>query len=98
MLDPESSAQLKEERIANNMDEKSKTLETVSTRHHREKAKQAGPEDSLLHEISAADHDSRKPKPVQESVDCNAVSIGELVTSKRKRKPKVCKTVFSLIS
>lgn len=96
MLDPESSAQLKEDRIANNMDEKSKTLETVSTRHHRENAKQAGPEDSLLHDFSAAD--SRKPKPVQESIDCNAVSIGELVTSKRKRKTKVCKTVFSLIS
>lgn len=79
MLDPESSAELKEERVAN-------TRETVSSSHNREKAKQAGREDhSVLHVISAAD--SRKPKSAQELVDGNAVPIGELDTSRRKRKP-----------
>lgn len=95
-MDPESSAQWEEDRIANNVDEKSNTLNTVSTSDHREKVKQAGPEDSLLHAISAAD--KRKPKSVQESIDGNAVSIGDLGTSRRKRKQKVCKTVFILIS
>lgn len=79
MLDPESSAELKKERVAN-------TRETVSSSHNREKAKQAGREDhSVLHVISAAD--SRKPKSAQELVDGNAVPIGELDTSRRKRKP-----------
>ncbi|XP_010455109.1 PREDICTED: protein ALWAYS EARLY 1-like [Camelina sativa] len=79
LMESESSAQREEERIANNVDEQSNTLETVSTSHHREKEKQAGPEDSLLHAISAAD--KSKPKSVQESVD-----VG---TSRRKRKTKV---------
>ena len=78
-LDPESSAELKEERVAN-------TRETVSSSHNREKAKQAGREDhSVLHVTSAADN--RKPKSAQELVDGNAVPIGELDTSRRKRKP-----------
>lgn len=96
MLVSELSTQLKEERICNSMDEKSNTLETTSTNHHREKANQAGPKDILLHAISSAD--IRKPKSVQASVDGNAVSITELRTSRRKRKPKVCNTVFSSIS
>ncbi|XP_023637492.1 protein ALWAYS EARLY 1 isoform X2 [Capsella rubella] len=87
LIESESSARREEERIANNVGEKSSTLETVFTSHHREKAKQVGPEDGLLHEVSAAD--KRKPKPVQEPVDGNAVSVGDLGTSKRKRKPKV---------
>ncbi|WZZ74664.1 hypothetical protein YC2023_086034 [Brassica napus] len=79
LMESESSAELKEERVAN-------TRETVSSSHNREKAKQAGREDhSVLHVISAAD--SRKPKSAQELVDGNAVPIGELDTSRRKRKP-----------
>uniref|UniRef100_M4D0F2 DIRP domain-containing protein n=2 Tax=Brassica campestris TaxID=3711 RepID=M4D0F2_BRACM len=79
LMESESSAELKEERVAN-------TRETVSSSHTREKAKQAGREDhSVLHVISAAD--SRKPKSAQELVDGNAVPIGELDTSRRKRKP-----------
>lgn len=98
MLDPDLSPLWEEERIANNVDEKSKTLETVSTSHHREKAKEAGPEASLLLAISAPD--KRKPKSVPESVDGNVVSVEELGTSRRKRKPKVWFTrqFFSLIS
>ncbi|KAF2550638.1 hypothetical protein F2Q68_00036651 [Brassica cretica] len=79
LMESESSAELKEERVAN-------TRETVSSSHNREKAKQAGREDhSVLHVISAAD--SRKPKSAQELVDGNAAPIGELDTSRRKRKP-----------
>ncbi|KAL0658541.1 hypothetical protein Bca4012_079126 [Brassica carinata] len=79
LMESESSAELKEERVAN-------TRETVSSSHNREKAKQAGREDhSVLHVISAAD--SRKPKSAQELVDGNAVPRGELDTSRRKRKP-----------
>ncbi|XP_024007386.1 protein ALWAYS EARLY 1 isoform X2 [Eutrema salsugineum] len=81
----ESSAQLQKERVANNVDEKSNTPETVSTSHTREKAKQAGPEDRLLHAVSATDN--RKLTSAQELVDGNDVSIGELGTSRRKRKP-----------
>ncbi|WZZ01327.1 hypothetical protein YC2023_073655 [Brassica napus] len=79
LMESESSAELKEERVAN-------TRETVSSSHNREKAKQAGREDhSVLHVTSAADN--RKPKSAQELVDGNAVPIGELDTSRRKRKP-----------
>ncbi|KAL1198036.1 Protein ALWAYS EARLY 1 [Cardamine amara subsp. amara] len=74
--DPESSAQLEEERIVNDVDEECNTPETVPTSHHRVKVKQARPED-------------RKLKPAQDSVDGNAVSTGELRTSRRLRKPKV---------
>lgn len=81
MLDPESYEQLEEERIVNDVDMESYTPETVSTSHHREEVKQAGPED-------------RKQNSAQDSVDGNAVSIGELRTSRRLRKPKVCKTFF----
>jgi hypothetical protein len=98
LLESESSPHWEEERKTNNVDKKSNTLETVSTSHHREKAKQAGLEDNLLHAISAPD--KRKPKSVPESVDGNVVSIEELRTSSRKRKPKVWFTrqFFSLSS
>ncbi|VYS68097.1 unnamed protein product [Arabidopsis thaliana] len=86
LLESESSPHWEEERKTNNVDKKSNSLETVSTSHHREKAKQAGLEDNLLHAISAPD--KRKPKSVPESVDGNVVSIEELRTSSRKRKPK----------
>lgn len=63
------------------MDEKPNTRETFVRSYHRRKSKQAGPEeDSLLPAISAADASK------QETIDANAVSIGELGTSKRKRK------------
>ncbi|KAG7552095.1 DIRP domain [Arabidopsis thaliana x Arabidopsis arenosa] len=86
LMESELSPLWQEERIANNVDEKSNTLETVSTSHHREKAKEAGPEASLLLAISAPG--KRKPKSVPESVDGNVVSVEELGTSRRKRKPK----------
>ncbi|VVB15249.1 unnamed protein product [Arabis nemorensis] len=84
LMESELAAQLKEERIANNMDENN-IPETTSTSHHREKANQAGPKDILLHEISAGDN--RRPKSAQASVDGNSVSIRE--PSRRKRKLKV---------
>lgn len=78
-LVPGSSAQqLKEERVAN-------TRQTILSSHNGEKPKQAGREDSvLLHVTSAAEN--RKPKYAKE-LDGNAVPIGELDTSRRKRKP-----------
>ncbi|CAH2044535.1 unnamed protein product [Thlaspi arvense] len=85
LMKSESPAQSKEERVLNNVDEKSNTPVTASTSHHREKAKQAGPEDSHLHGISVANN--RKLKSAQELVGGNAVSIGELGTLRRKRKP-----------
>lgn len=90
----ESSAHLEEEK--NNVDEISNPLETIATSHHKEEAKQVGPEYGVVLAISAADN--RKQKSAQELVDGNVVSNGELRTSKRKRKPKVCKTVFSMNS
>ncbi|KAF8105480.1 hypothetical protein N665_0157s0065 [Sinapis alba] len=72
LMESESSPHLKEERVAN-------TRQTVLSSHNRGKAKQAGREDSV---ISATDN--RKPKSAQELVD---VPIGELDTSRRKRKP-----------
>lgn len=84
MLDLESHPPLKEDRIANNVDEKPHTPETFVRSYHRRKSKQAGPEDSLLPAISSAD--ASKPKPAQEIIEANTVSIGELGTSKRKRK------------
>ncbi|KAL0692380.1 hypothetical protein Bca4012_059560 [Brassica carinata] len=84
LKESESYPQLKEDRRANNMDEKPHTPETVVRSYHRRKSKQVGPEDRLLPAISAAG--ASKPKPAQEIVDGNAVSIGELGTSKRKRK------------
>ena len=72
MLDLESNPQLKEDAIASNVDEKPNTPETFVRSYHRRKSKQAAPEDSLILPVSSA--------------DANAASIGELGTSKRKRK------------
>ncbi|KAF2561669.1 hypothetical protein F2Q70_00018611, partial [Brassica cretica] len=72
LKESESNPQLKEDRIANNVDEKPNTPETFVRSYHRRKSKQAAPEDSLILPVSPA--------------DANAVSIGEPGTSKRKRK------------
>ncbi|CAH2055030.1 unnamed protein product [Thlaspi arvense] len=88
-LDPESSAPLKEERIENDMDEKSSTPEATSTSSHGEQSN-AEPDDSLLHAYV------RKRKPSrQASTECNAVPTGKLQPQpssgslRRKRKLKV---------
>ncbi|XP_056866024.1 protein ALWAYS EARLY 1 isoform X2 [Raphanus sativus] len=79
LLESGSSAQLNEERVAN-------TRQTILSSHNGEKPKQAGREHSVLHVVS--DAENRKPKYAQEElVDGNAVPIGELDTSRRKRKP-----------
>lgn len=96
VLGPESSAQLKEERIENDMDEKSSSPEATSTSSLGEKAN-AEPDDGLLQAMSAIKNAySRKPKPSrQSSGDCNAVPTGKLQPQpttgslRRKRKPKV---------
>ncbi|KAL0828156.1 hypothetical protein Bca101_051834 [Brassica carinata] len=72
LKESESNPQLKEDRIANNVDEKPNTPETFVRSYHRRKSKQAAPEDSLILPVSPA--------------DANAVSIGELGTSNRKRR------------
>ncbi|KAJ4892936.1 Protein ALWAYS EARLY 2 [Raphanus sativus] len=95
-MESESSAQLKEERIENDMDEKPSSPEATSTRSHGEKA-DSEPEDSLLHAISAIGNAaySRKPKfSRQPSTDCSAVPTEKLEpeptsgSSRRTRKPK----------
>ncbi|KAG2273046.1 hypothetical protein Bca52824_067601 [Brassica carinata] len=92
LMESESSAQLKEERIENDMDEKSSSPDDS----HGEKA-DSEPDDSLLHAISAIGNAaySRKPKSSrQPSTDCNAVPTEKLEpepisgSSRRKRKPK----------
>ncbi|CAN8255736.1 unnamed protein product [Cochlearia groenlandica] len=80
------SESLKGERVANNVDEKHNTPQTVSSSHHREKLKEAGPKGSVLHAISAAD--KRKPKSGHESIVGTDASIGDLGTSRRKLKRK----------
>ncbi|KAG2273065.1 hypothetical protein Bca52824_067620 [Brassica carinata] len=96
LMESESSDQLKEERMENDMDEKSSSPEATSTRSHGEKA-DSEPDDSLLHAISAIGNAaySRKPKSSrQPSTDCNAVPTEKLEPEptsgslKRKRKPK----------
>ncbi|WZY79284.1 hypothetical protein YC2023_025668 [Brassica napus] len=72
LTESESNPQLKEDAIASNVDEKPNTPETFVRSYHRRKSKQAAPEDSLILPVSSA--------------DANAASIGELGTSKRKRK------------
>ncbi|CAH8299612.1 unnamed protein product [Eruca vesicaria subsp. sativa] len=69
LKESESSPRLKEDKIANNVEEK------PHRSYHRRKPKQAGPPE-----------DASKPKPAQEIIDANAVSIGELGSSRRKRK------------
>uniref|UniRef100_A0A1J3IUE4 Protein ALWAYS EARLY 2 n=1 Tax=Noccaea caerulescens TaxID=107243 RepID=A0A1J3IUE4_NOCCA len=96
MMESESSAQLKEERIENDMDEKSSSPEATSTSSHGEKAN-AEPDDGVLQAMSAIKNAySRKPKPSrQASGDCNVVPTGKLQPQptsgslRRKRKPKV---------
>ncbi|KAF3605161.1 hypothetical protein DY000_02051408 [Brassica cretica] len=92
LMESESSAQLKEERIENDMDEKSSSPDDS----HGEKA-DSEPDDSLLHAISAIGNAaySRKPKSSrQPSTDCNAVPMEKPEpeptsgSSRRKRKPK----------
>ncbi|CAF2103067.1 unnamed protein product [Brassica napus] len=92
LMESESSAQLKEERIENDMDEKSSSPDDS----HGEKA-DSEPDDSLLHAISAIGNVaySRKPKSSRQlSTDCNAVPTEKPEpeptsgSSKRKRKPK----------
>ena len=101
-LGPESSAQLKEERIENDMDEKSSSPDDS----HGEKA-DSEPDDSLLHAISAIGNVaySRKPKSSRQlSTDCNAVPTEKPEpeptsgSSKRKRKPKVSKKIVLSVS
>ncbi|KAF8107641.1 hypothetical protein N665_0118s0013 [Sinapis alba] len=97
LMEAESSAQLKEERMESDMDEKSSSPEAAtSTRSHEEKAN-SEPDDSLLHAISAIGNAaySRKPKSSsQPSTDCNAVPTEKLEPEptsgslRRKRKPK----------
>ena len=94
---PESSPQVKEERIENDMDEKPSSPEaTTSTSSHGEKAN-SEPDESLLHAISAIGNAvyNRKPKPsTQASTDCNAGKLQPEPTSaslRRKRKPKVAR-------
>ncbi|CAN7045501.1 unnamed protein product [Brassica rapa subsp. trilocularis] len=72
LTESESNPQLKEDAIASNVDEKPNTPETFVRSYQRRKSKQAAPEDSLILPVSSA--------------DANAASIGELGTSKRKRK------------
>ncbi|KAJ4886142.1 Protein ALWAYS EARLY 2 [Raphanus sativus] len=94
---PESSAQVKEERIENDVEEKSSSPEaTTSTSSHGEKAN-SEPDDSLLHAISAIGNAvyNRKPKPsTQASTDCNPALTEKLqpeptsASVRRKRKPK----------
>lgn len=98
---PELSAQLKEERTENDMDERSSTPEATSTSSHGKKAN-AEPDDTLLHAISAIENaNKRKRKPSRKaSTDCNDVPTGKLQpqptsgTLRKKRKPKVSKTVL----
>ncbi|KAJ0244458.1 Protein ALWAYS EARLY 2 [Hirschfeldia incana] len=93
LMEPESPAQVKEERIENDMEEKSSSPEATSTSSHGEKAN-SEPDDSLLHAISAIGNAvySRKPKPsTQASTDCNTGKLQPEPTSaslRRKRKPK----------
>lgn len=96
-LGPDSSDQLKEERIENDIDEKPSSPEATSTRSHGEKA-DSEPDDSLLHAISAIGNAaySRKPKSSrQASTDCDAVPTEKPEptsgSSRRTRKPKVSK-------
>ncbi|CAH8324630.1 unnamed protein product [Eruca vesicaria subsp. sativa] len=65
--------------------ESESSAELEQENQNRKEPKQAGRGESVLHVTSAAD--SRKPKSAEELVDGNAVPIGELVTSRRKRKP-----------
>ncbi|KAF8091859.1 hypothetical protein N665_0433s0026 [Sinapis alba] len=97
LMESESSAQVKEERIENDMEEKSSSPGATSTSSHGEKAN-SEPDDSLLHAISAIGNAvyNRKPKPSrQASTDCNAVLTGKLQPEptsgslRRKRKPKM---------
>ncbi|XP_033146534.1 protein ALWAYS EARLY 2 isoform X2 [Brassica rapa] len=94
LMESESSPQVKEERIENDMDEKPSSPEaTTSTSSHGEKAN-SEPDESLLHAISAIGNAvyNRKPKPsTQASTDCNAGKLQPEPTSaslRRKRKPK----------
>ncbi|XP_010550978.1 PREDICTED: protein ALWAYS EARLY 2-like isoform X2 [Tarenaya hassleriana] len=96
LMESESSAQLKEEGTANDMDEKSSTPEATSTSHHGEKSKQVEPEESVLHAISAVENTKyRKPKSSrQASADGIAGPAGKQQqqpsgTLRRRRKPKV---------
>ncbi|KAH0850972.1 hypothetical protein HID58_095039 [Brassica napus] len=84
LTESESNPQLKEDIIANNVDEKPHTPETFVRSYQRRKSKQAGPEDSLPHAISPAN--TRKPKSAQETIDANAGFVEEAGTLKRKRK------------
>ncbi|CAH8392398.1 unnamed protein product [Eruca vesicaria subsp. sativa] len=95
-MESESSPQLKEERIENEMEEKSSSPEATSLRSHGEKA-DSEPDDSLLHAISAIGNAvySRKSKTSrQPSTDCNAVPTEKLEPEptsgslRRQRKPK----------
>ncbi|KAJ0234263.1 Protein ALWAYS EARLY 2 [Hirschfeldia incana] len=95
-MESESSAQLKEERIEKDMDEKPSSPEVTSTRSYGEKS-DSEPDDSLLHAISAIGNAaySRKPKSSrQPSTDHNDVPTEKLEpeptsgSSKRQRKPK----------
>lgn len=101
-LGPESSAQLKEERIENDMDETS----ISPADSHGEKA-DSEPDDSLIHAISAIGNAaySRKPKASRQlSTDCNAVPTEKPEPeptsgfSRRKRKPKVSKKIVLSVS
>ncbi|KAG2245662.1 hypothetical protein Bca4012_091408 [Brassica carinata] len=94
LMESESSPQVKEERIENDMDEKPSSPEaTTSTSSHGGKAN-SEPDESLLHAISAIGNAvyNRKPKPsTQASTDCNAGKLQPEPTSaslRRKRKPK----------
>lgn len=94
---------MKEERIENDVEEKSSSPEaTTSTSSHGEKAN-SEPDDSLLHAISAIGNAvyNRKPKPsTQASTDCNPALTEKLqpeptsASVRRKRKPKVSKIVL----
>ncbi|KAL0719912.1 hypothetical protein Bca4012_069236 [Brassica carinata] len=97
LMEPESSPQVKEERIENDMEEKSSSPEATSTSSHGEKAN-SEPDDTLLHAISAIGNAvyNRKPKPSREaSTDCNDTLTGKIqpeeptsASLRRKRKPK----------
>ncbi|XP_024015141.1 protein ALWAYS EARLY 2 isoform X2 [Eutrema salsugineum] len=90
LMETESSAKVKEERIENDMDEKSSSPEATSSSSHGEKSN-AEPDDNLLENA----YDRKPRSSSQASTECNAVSTGKLQSQptsgslRRKRKLKV---------
>ncbi|XP_019058704.1 PREDICTED: protein ALWAYS EARLY 2-like [Tarenaya hassleriana] len=97
LMESESAARIKDERTANNMDEKSSAPEATSTSPLGRKSTQDGAEENALNAISAVENTNyRKPKSLrQASADGSAGPAGNQQqqptsgTSRRRRKPKV---------